>query len=110
MLASSGKMTVERLQETEEERDSRLRIKEEDAKADREEKKSAMDHRRRIEMRALSAYIGISGLACCACLWVLSDKTIAPTDKAWVGPTLTLIIGGLAGFLTGRLPGRTPEK
>jgi hypothetical protein len=121
LLASSGKMTVEHRQETEEELASRLRIDEANAEADRQEKKAAadadrqekkaaMDHRRRVEITSLIAYLVIAAIVCIACLWVLRDKTIAPQDKAWVSPTLALILGGVAGFMTGRLPGRSSEK
>jgi hypothetical protein len=120
-LASSGKLLVEHRQETEEELASRLRIDEANAEAerqekkaaadaDRQEKKDAMKHRRHIELCALVSYLVIAAVVCLACLWVLRDKTIAAQDKAWVSPTLTLILGGVAGFMTGRLPGRSSEK
>lgn len=120
-IVGSGRMISERIEETEQETASRLRVieadaeaertkKGADAKAERDEKEAAMNHRRRVEIIALCAYLGISGFVAVACLWVLADKTIAPQDKAWVGPTLTLVIGGVAGYLTGRSSGRPPEK
>jgi hypothetical protein len=108
--APSRKTKREEIEEPKEERDSRLRIDEENAKADREEKKAAMDHRRRIEIIALVAYLVFSGIASIPSIWVLLDKKTAPQDKAWAAPLLTLIIGGIAGFLTGRSSSRTSEK
>ena len=109
-LSVPSRSTLEQLHETEKETESRLRIKEDDAVAERLEKKAAMDHRRKLEFVALAAYVVICGIVLIACLGVLADKSIAPPDKAWIGPTLTLIIGGLLGFLTGRSSGRSVEK
>lgn len=109
-LSSSGRTTVERFHETDEERASRLRIKEEDAKAERDEKKAAMDQRRWIERLLLRSSLAFSAVVCGACLFALFDKSIPPPEKAWASPLLTLIIGGLAGFWSGRSSNRQPEK
>lgn len=109
-FAGSGKTLVERLHETESERESRLRIKEEDARAEREEKKAGMDQRRWVECVILIVSLIFSAVVCIACLFALFDKGISPQDKAWAAPILTLIVGGLTGFWTGRTTNRLPEK
>lgn len=109
-LSGSGRTTVERFVETDEERTCRLRINQENAQAERDEKKAAMDQRRWTERAILVTSIGLSVVVCGACLKALFDKSIPAPEKAWASPILTTIVGGFAGFWGGRSSSRTPEK
>ncbi len=100
----------DRVLKTDEERSSATRIAEQDADHERAEKKAQADHRRRIEIISLIAVLVTALIVCPVCLWVLADPSVSADKKAWASPTLTLIVGGLFGYLTGQVPGRMSQK
>jgi hypothetical protein len=67
-------------------------------------------HRQRVERIVLYAALVLIAVICPACLWVLMDDAKSMEKKAWAAPMLTLIVGGLMGFLTGRSQGKTSDK
>jgi len=81
------------------ERDSRIRRDEEDAAHDRARKKAAEEHERRKDfLLFVASLIVVAGSAFC-CLGTL---IFSPTSSPWAGPLLTLIVGGLLGYQTGK--------
>ena len=88
--------------ETAPEREARLRREAEDAAHERDRKKANEDHERRKDFLLFVASLIIVGGAA---LGSLGSLMISPTNSPWAAPLLTLIVGGLLGYQTGKAQG-----
>lgn len=87
-----GRASVEvRERETSEERASRLKREEEDAKVKRWKDLILF-------VIALLATVGIIGTT----LWLIVDPNPGPDTKAWAMSIIAAIMGGFGGFVTGK--------
>jgi hypothetical protein len=105
-----SKSSIEHTPGTEAETLSRPSVAEKDAGYERAEMAKSLDHRRLIEMVSLCAALTAAAVVRPVRLRVPTNDTQTPERKAWAAPLLTPIVGGLIGYLTGRVPGRPSEK
>jgi VIT1/CCC1 family predicted Fe2+/Mn2+ transporter len=85
--------------ETAADRKARIRREDEDAAHERSRKKADQDHERRKDfVLFVSSIVIVTGAALTSVLALI----LSPGRSAWAAPLLTLIVGGLLGYQTGK--------
>ncbi len=90
-------------------RESRLRIQEAEAAHQRREKELLLEfreaeavHQRRKDLYLLFTTVSVVVVVFCVCVFVILSGKYAPETEKTMLALLTLIIGGLVGYLTGK--------